>query len=93
MEQSAEAKKKNSSVLIVGVTGRLGFELANASLEASHPTYCLVRPTSFSDPEKSRKLQILTDSGAIIIEVSSSTTVIDEIPNFDSLTIVDCRKL
>ncbi|CAI9286747.1 unnamed protein product [Lactuca saligna] len=70
MELSADPKKKKSSILIVGVTGRLGFELANASLEASHPTYCLVRSTSFSDPEKSRKLQILIDSGAIILEGS-----------------------
>ncbi|KAI3674437.1 hypothetical protein L2E82_52261 [Cichorium intybus] len=69
MEQSADAKKR-PSILIVGVTGRLGFELASASLEASHPTYCLVRSTSFSDPEKSRKLQILVDSGGIILEGS-----------------------
>ncbi|KAJ0744560.1 putative 2'-hydroxyisoflavone reductase [Helianthus annuus] len=70
MEESKEAFNKKSSILIIGVTGRLGFELAKASLEASHPTFCLVRPSTFSDAAKSRKLQILTDSGAIVLEGS-----------------------
>lgn len=61
---------EKSSVLIVGVTGRLGFELAKASLQASHPTFCLVRSSSFSDAEKSNKLQFLSDSGAIILQGS-----------------------
>lgn len=65
-----EADAKNSRILIVGVTGRLGFELAKASLEAIHPTFCLVRSSSLSDPDKSRKVQTLTDSGAIILEGS-----------------------
>ncbi|KAI3737457.1 hypothetical protein L2E82_27460 [Cichorium intybus] len=62
--------KKRYSILIVVVTGRLGFERASASLEASHHTYCLVRSSSFSDPKKSRKLQFLVDSGGIILEGS-----------------------
>ncbi|KAF5787444.1 putative 2'-hydroxyisoflavone reductase [Helianthus annuus] len=70
MEESKEANNKKSSILIIGVTGRLGFELAKASLEASHPTFCLVRPSTFSDAVKSRKLQILTDSGAIVLQGS-----------------------
>ncbi|KAJ9537801.1 hypothetical protein OSB04_030534 [Centaurea solstitialis] len=67
---SMEANTKKSRILIVGVTGRLGFELAIASLQALHPTFCLVRSSSLIDPEKSRKVQILTDSGAIILEGS-----------------------
>ncbi|XP_076923731.1 putative pinoresinol-lariciresinol reductase 3 [Bidens hawaiensis] len=70
MEDSPEPKNTKSSILIIGVTGRLGFELAKASLQASHPTFCLVRPSTFSDAAKSRKLQILTDSGAIVIHGS-----------------------
>ncbi|KAI3774791.1 hypothetical protein L1987_49353 [Smallanthus sonchifolius] len=67
MEESREAK---SSILIVGATGRLGFELAKASLQASHPTFCLLRSSTFSDAAKSRKLQILSHSGAIVLQGS-----------------------
>ncbi|GJU37923.1 probable pinoresinol-lariciresinol reductase 3 [Tanacetum coccineum] len=60
--------KQPSSILIIGVTGRLGYELATASLQASHPTFCLVRPSTFSDKDKAKKVQSLSDSGAVIIE-------------------------
>ncbi|PWA61454.1 nmrA-like negative transcriptional regulator family protein [Artemisia annua] len=62
--------KQPSSILIIGVTGRLGYELAAASLQASHPTFCLVRPSSLSDKDKAHKVQVLSDSGAVIIEGS-----------------------
>ncbi|XP_076897516.1 putative pinoresinol-lariciresinol reductase 3 [Bidens hawaiensis] len=70
MADSPEPNNTKSSILIIGVTGRLGFELAKASLEASHPTFCVVRSSTFSDAAKSRKLQILTDSGAIVVHGS-----------------------
>lgn len=61
---------ERSRILIVGVTGNMGFELAKASLNASHPTFGLVRESAFSDPIKSQKLQTLGDSGLIVIKVS-----------------------
>lgn len=61
---------KRSRILIVGVTGNLGFELAKASLNASQSTFGLVRESAFSDPIKSQKLQILGDGGLIVLKVS-----------------------
>lgn len=54
----------------MGVTGNLGFELAKASLNASHPTFGLVRESAFSDPIKSQKLRTLGDSGLIVLKGS-----------------------
>ncbi|XP_057788369.1 probable pinoresinol-lariciresinol reductase 3 isoform X2 [Salvia miltiorrhiza] len=59
-----------SKLLIIGVTGNLGFELANASLNASHPTLGLVRDSAFSDPNKLHKIQLLSDSGLKIVKGS-----------------------
>ncbi|GER50355.1 isoflavone reductase [Striga asiatica] len=59
-----------SRILIIGVTGNLGFELAKASLDASHRTFGLVRVPAFSDPNKLQKLQILSSAGLEIIKGS-----------------------
>ncbi|KAL3538980.1 hypothetical protein ACH5RR_002346 [Cinchona calisaya] len=59
-----------SKILIIGVTGSLGFDLAKASVQASHPTYGLVRDSAFSDPNKSQKLQILSDAGVTLLKGS-----------------------
>ncbi|XP_059653796.1 probable pinoresinol-lariciresinol reductase 3 [Cornus florida] len=59
-----------SRVLIVGVTGNLGFLLAKASIQASHPTFALVRDSAFSDSLKSNKLQTLSDAGATLLKGS-----------------------
>lgn len=58
-----------SKILIIGVTGSLGFDLAKASIHASHPTYGLVRDSAFSDPDKSEKLRLLSDSGVTLLKV------------------------
>ncbi|XAR72801.1 2'-hydroxyisoflavone reductase [Bertholletia excelsa] len=59
--------EKKSRILIIGATGRLGFELAIASIKASHPTFALVRELTSEDPLKSRKLRALSDSGAVLL--------------------------
>ncbi|PIA52708.1 hypothetical protein AQUCO_01000523v1 [Aquilegia coerulea] len=59
-----------SRILIIGVTGNLGFHLANKSIEAGHPTYGLVREIAFSIPHKSQLLQTLTNAGAKLIKGS-----------------------
>ncbi|KAK6946268.1 NmrA-like domain [Dillenia turbinata] len=61
---------ENSKILIVGVTGNLGHEIAKASLQYGHPTFALVRDSAFSDPLKSLKLQSLQNSGATLLKGS-----------------------
>lgn len=68
MEKMEEGDKK-SRILIIGVTGNLGFELAKSSLQASHPTFTLVRDSAFSDPHKSNNLQFLSGAGATLLKV------------------------
>ncbi|KAE9448575.1 hypothetical protein C3L33_19527, partial [Rhododendron williamsianum] len=77
--------EKKSRILIVGATGKLGFEIAKASLQASHPTYALVRDSAFSDPLKSLKLQSLSDSGATLLKGSlqDETSLIEAIKQVD----------
>ncbi|KAI3959033.1 hypothetical protein MKX01_023709 [Papaver californicum] len=62
--------EETSRILIIGVTGNLGFKLAEASLKSGHPTFALVRDSSYSVPEKSQKLQILANSGASLLNGS-----------------------
>ncbi|RZC66437.1 hypothetical protein C5167_010128 [Papaver somniferum] len=62
--------EENSSILIIGVTGNLGFKLAEASLKSGHPTFALVRDSSYSVPEKAEKLQLLANSGASLLNGS-----------------------
>lgn len=72
--------ESKSKILIIGVTGNLGFELAVASLNASHPTFGLVRDSAFLDPNKIQKLQFLTDSGIKIIKACSESA--DPLSNY-----------
>jgi len=64
--------EKKSRILIIGVTGNLGFHLAKASLHFSHPTFALFRDSAFSDPIKSQKLHSLSNSGATLLKVTFS---------------------
>ncbi|CAO2813461.1 unnamed protein product [Amaranthus hypochondriacus] len=59
---------ERSRVLVIGATGSLGYHIAKASINESHPTFLLVRDSSFSDPLKSQKLHSLSDAGAIILK-------------------------
>ncbi|KAK6159486.1 hypothetical protein DH2020_006800 [Rehmannia glutinosa] len=68
----AESKSK---ILIIGVTGNLGFELAKASLNASHRTFGLVRDSAFSDPNKLQKLQFLSDAGMEIFKAYEESLI------------------
>ncbi|XP_049396670.1 probable pinoresinol-lariciresinol reductase 3 [Solanum stenotomum] len=63
-------ESNKSKILIIGVTGRLGFELAKASLNSSHPTFGLVRDSAFSDTHKSQKLHTLSEEGLTLIKGS-----------------------
>ncbi|CAH9114766.1 unnamed protein product [Cuscuta epithymum] len=63
-------KQVKSKILVIGVTGRLGFELANASIKSSHPTFGLVRDSAYSDPQKSQKLLLLSNSGVTLLKGS-----------------------
>ncbi|KAB2603138.1 pinoresinol-lariciresinol reductase 3 [Pyrus ussuriensis x Pyrus communis] len=59
-----------SRVLIIGVTGNLGHHLAQAALQFSHPTFALVRPSTFSDAHKSHKLHSLSSAGVTLLQGS-----------------------
>ncbi|GMY05760.1 probable pinoresinol-lariciresinol reductase 3 [Fagus crenata] len=59
-----------SRILIIGVTGNLGFHLAKTSLQFSHPTFALFRDSAYSDPIKSQKLHSLSNSGATLLKGS-----------------------
>ncbi|XP_009378522.2 probable pinoresinol-lariciresinol reductase 3 [Pyrus x bretschneideri] len=59
-----------SRVLIIGVTGNLGHHLAQAALQFSHPTFALVRPSTFSDPHKSHKFHSLSSAGVTLLQGS-----------------------
>lgn len=61
---------EKSKVLIIGATGKLGYHIAKASIEGSHPTFALVRDSAFSDPLKSDKLRSLSDAGAVLLKGS-----------------------
>ncbi|VFQ65830.1 unnamed protein product [Cuscuta campestris] len=80
-----EVKQEKSKILIIGVSGRLGFELAKASLDASHPTFGLVRDSARSDLLKSQKLHLLSDSGVTLLKGSlqDEETLIDAIKRVD----------
>lgn len=62
-------EEERSKILVIGVTGNLGFELAKASLHFCHPTFALVRHSSFSHPHKSHNLLSLTSAGATLLKV------------------------
>lgn len=67
---SREAARTRSRVLVVGATGRLGGNIAQASLAAGHPTFALVRPHHFARPD-SPVLEPLVAAGATLLQVST----------------------
>ncbi|XP_048337559.2 probable pinoresinol-lariciresinol reductase 3 isoform X1 [Ziziphus jujuba] len=77
--------EKKSRVLVIGATGRLGRHLAEASLRFSHPTFALVRDSSFSHPLKSQNLQSLSNAGATLLRGSLQ----DEASLIEALKQVD----
>ncbi|KAH9656724.1 putative pinoresinol-lariciresinol reductase 3 [Citrus sinensis] len=60
--------EKKSKVLIIGATGRLGYHLAKFSTEYCHPTFALIRDSSFNDPNKQQKLQSLSIAGVTFLK-------------------------
>ncbi|CAH9057481.1 unnamed protein product [Cuscuta europaea] len=78
-------KEMKSKILVIGVTGRLGFELADASIKASHPTFGLVRDSAYSDPQKSQKLLLLSNSGVTLLKGSLQ----DEETLVEAIKLVD----
>ncbi|KAJ0009798.1 hypothetical protein Pint_34701 [Pistacia integerrima] len=77
--------EKKSKVLIIGATGRLGFHLAKFSIENSHPTFVLIRDSSFCDPNKQDKIQSLSTAGATLLKGSLE----DEKSLFEAVKQVD----
>lgn len=77
--------EKKSRILIIGATGNLGFELAKASIEASHPTFALIRGSSSDDPHKSHKIQFLQHSPVTILKGSLQ----DESSLIEAIKLVD----
>ncbi|KAJ4716525.1 putative Isoflavone reductase [Melia azedarach] len=59
-----------SKVLIIGATGRIGYHLARFSIEYSHPTFALIRHSSFSEPNKQQKIQSLSTAGVTLLKGS-----------------------
>ncbi|WOL02938.1 putative pinoresinol-lariciresinol reductase 3 isoform X1 [Canna indica] len=69
-EEKPLPQSTKSKVLVVGATGILGREMVKASLAAGHPTFALVRETSFSRAESSLLLQSFATSGVTILKGS-----------------------
>ncbi|KAJ8763479.1 hypothetical protein K2173_002362 [Erythroxylum novogranatense] len=74
-----------SKVLVIGAAGNLGYHLADFSLKFSHPTFVLVRESTFSDPLKVQKLNSLTSAGATLLKGSLE----DEKSLVDAVKLVD----
>jgi len=55
---------------VVGATGRLGGNIARASLAAGHPTFALVRPHHFARPD-SPLLEPLVAAGTTLLQVNA----------------------
>ncbi|XP_010530827.1 PREDICTED: probable pinoresinol-lariciresinol reductase 3 [Tarenaya hassleriana] len=65
-----ENQKKKSRVLVIGATGRLGQCLIRFSVESGHPTFALIRDSTFSDLSNSAKIRSLSDAGATLLKGS-----------------------
>ncbi|KAL2537568.1 putative pinoresinol-lariciresinol reductase 3 [Forsythia ovata] len=74
-----------SKILIIGITGSLGFEIAKASINASHPTFGLVRDSAFSDPNKLNKIRFLLNSSVTLLKGSlqDETSLIEAVKQVD----------
>lgn len=69
--EKMEKTKEKSRVLVIGATGRLGHYLTRFSIQSGHPTFALIRNSTFSDPSKSVTLESLSSSGVTLLKVSS----------------------
>ncbi|BAT90934.1 hypothetical protein VIGAN_06223100 [Vigna angularis var. angularis] len=76
---------EKSKILIIGVTGSLGYHLAEASLKFCHPTFALVRHSAFSHPIKAQKLHSLSQGGATLLTGSME----DETALAEAVRLVD----
>ncbi|XP_058750475.1 probable pinoresinol-lariciresinol reductase 3 [Vicia villosa] len=76
---------EKSKILIIGATGSLGYHLAESSLKFCHPTFALVRDSSYSDPTKSHKLQCLSHAGVTLLKGSLQ----DEASLVEAVKLVD----
>lgn len=60
--------REKSRILIIGGTGNLGKFIAEASIQARHPTFVLVRESTFSSPDKSQVIQSFIDQGILLLQ-------------------------
>ncbi|KAJ0801243.1 putative NmrA-like domain, NAD(P)-binding domain superfamily [Helianthus annuus] len=58
---------EKSKILIIGGTGYIGKFIVEASANAGHPTFVLVRESTLSDPSKSSLIDSFKNSGVTII--------------------------
>ncbi|MFS7950674.1 putative NmrA-like domain, NAD(P)-binding domain superfamily [Helianthus anomalus] len=58
---------EKSKILIIGGTGYIGKFIVEASANAGHPTFVLVRESTLSDPSKSSLIDSFNNSGVTII--------------------------
>ncbi|XP_065847303.1 eugenol synthase 1-like [Euphorbia lathyris] len=58
---------EKSKVLIIGGTGYIGKFIVEASVNAGHPTFALVRDNTFSDPAKAKLLGKFTSLGVTLL--------------------------
>ncbi|KAM7475015.1 hypothetical protein LguiB_022258 [Lonicera macranthoides] len=58
---------EKSKILIIGGTGHIGKFIVEASAKAGHPTFVLVRDTTFSNPSKSSLLDTFKNFGVTFL--------------------------
>lgn len=60
---------EKSKILIIGGTGYIGKFVIQASVNAGHPTFALVRESTVADPVKGKLIQDFKNSGVTLIYV------------------------
>ncbi|KAI3755565.1 hypothetical protein L1987_55368 [Smallanthus sonchifolius] len=68
--RSRHKMAEKSKILIIGGTGYMGKFIVEASANAGHPTFVLVRESTLSDPSKSSLIESFNNSGVTFITVS-----------------------
>ncbi|XAR64134.1 hypothetical protein NMG60_11024362 [Bertholletia excelsa] len=58
---------EKSKILIIGATGYIGKFIVEASVNAGHPTFALVRESSGSDPVKGKLVESFKNSGVTLL--------------------------
>ncbi|KAG2241152.1 hypothetical protein Bca52824_090439 [Brassica carinata] len=77
-------EEKKSRVLVIGATGRLGHYLTRFSIQSGHPTFALIRNSTFSDPSKSANLESLSSAGVTLLKGS-----LDDEASLEAVSKVD----